>query len=71
MNKMRVGDFVKAIITSIACLVLRRHTIREDDLVEFKKNVTKPYPTKCMSCEHPLLARLHPEDSRSYILVET
>jgi hypothetical protein len=71
MNKTGVGDFLKAIITQIACLLFRRHTIREDALVEFKKNLTKPYPTKCKTCEHPLLAQLHPEDSKSYILVET
>lgn len=70
MSNGKLGNLIKKGVTRIICILFRRHAIREDELIKFKNNPSKPYHTQCKTCNHPILAEVHPLDSKSYILLE-
>jgi hypothetical protein len=71
MSNSKFGDLINVLLTRVACFLVRRHTIGDKDLREFRQNPTKPYPTRCKTCNYPVSVQLHPLDSSYFILVES
>jgi len=69
MGTAKVARLIQKLGTRTRCEFID-HSLSNEDILKLKKEPSKSFETKCRTCEHKLLAKVHPLATNSYMLIE-